>query len=101
MKNQKIGVSSNEGDLVVDLLCGSCVVPKCCEKMNRRCMLVMLMVHIFHLWNNGEQKNNEIETKTLKWESQKPYAKNGTHGSEPSEDLFIFFCLLIPPPQES
>jgi site-specific DNA-methyltransferase (adenine-specific) len=33
-----IDVSSNEGDLVVDMFCGSCVVPKCCEKMNRRCI---------------------------------------------------------------
>ena len=33
-----IDVSSNEGDLVVDVFCGSCVVPKCCEKMNRRCI---------------------------------------------------------------
>lgn len=33
-----INVSSNEGDLVVDMFCGSCVVPKCCEKMNRRCV---------------------------------------------------------------
>ena len=33
-----IGVSSNENDLVVDMFCGSCVVPKCCEAMNRRCI---------------------------------------------------------------
>ena len=33
-----IDVSSNEGDLVVDMFCGSCVVPKCCEKMNRKCI---------------------------------------------------------------
>ena len=33
-----IDVSSNEGDLVVDMFCGSCVVPKCCERMNRRCI---------------------------------------------------------------
>jgi adenine-specific DNA-methyltransferase len=33
-----IDVSSNEGDLVVDAFCGSCDVPKCCEKMNRRCI---------------------------------------------------------------
>ena len=33
-----INVSSNEGDLVVDMFCGSCVVPKCCGKMNRRCV---------------------------------------------------------------
>lgn len=33
-----IDVSSNEGDLVVDMFCGSCVVPKCCDKMNRRCI---------------------------------------------------------------
>lgn len=33
-----IDVSSNEGDLVVDMFCGSCVVPKCCGKMNRRCV---------------------------------------------------------------
>ena len=33
-----IDVSSNENDLVVDMFCGSCVVPKCCEAMNRRCI---------------------------------------------------------------
>lgn len=33
-----IDVSSNEGDLVVDMCCGSCVVPKCCYKMSRRCV---------------------------------------------------------------
>ena len=33
-----IDVSSNEGDLVVDMFCGSCVVPKCCDKMNRKCI---------------------------------------------------------------
>ena len=33
-----IDVSSNENDLVVDPFCGSCVVPKCCDKMNRRCI---------------------------------------------------------------
>ena len=33
-----INVSSNENDLVVDVFCGSCVVPKCCEKLNRRCI---------------------------------------------------------------
>ena len=33
-----ISVSSNENDLVVDMFCGSCVVPKCCEKMNRKCI---------------------------------------------------------------
>jgi len=33
-----INVSSNENDLVVDMFCGSCVVPKCCEKLNRRCI---------------------------------------------------------------
>ena len=33
-----IDVSSNENDLVVDMFCGSCVVPKCCEIMNRRCI---------------------------------------------------------------
>ena len=33
-----IDVSSNEGDLVVDMFCGSCVVPKCCDKLNRRCI---------------------------------------------------------------
>ena len=32
-----INVSSNENDLVLDMFCGSCVVPKCCNKMNRRC----------------------------------------------------------------
>ena len=33
-----IDVSSNENDLIVDMFCGSCVVPKCCEAMNRRCI---------------------------------------------------------------
>ena len=33
-----IDVSSNENDVVVDMFCGSCVVPKCCEKMNRKCI---------------------------------------------------------------
>jgi len=33
-----IDTSSNEGDLIVDMFCGSCVVPKCCEKMGRRCI---------------------------------------------------------------
>ena len=33
-----INISSNEGDLVVDMFCGSCVVPKCCDKLNRRCI---------------------------------------------------------------
>ena len=33
-----IDVSSNEGDLVVDMFCGSCVVSKCCDKLNRRCI---------------------------------------------------------------
>ena len=33
-----ISVSSNEGDLVVDMFCGSCSVPKCCQEMNRRCI---------------------------------------------------------------
>ena len=33
-----IGVSSNVGDLIVDPFCGSCVVPKCCETMGRRCI---------------------------------------------------------------
>ena len=33
-----IHVSSNENDLVVDPFCGSCVVPKCCDKMNRKCI---------------------------------------------------------------
>ena len=33
-----IDVSSNENNLVVDMFCGSCVVPKCCEAMNRRCI---------------------------------------------------------------
>ena len=33
-----IDASSNENDLVVDPFCGSCVVPKCCDKMNRRCI---------------------------------------------------------------
>ena len=33
-----IDVSSNENDVVVDMFCGSCVVPKCCEKMNRTCI---------------------------------------------------------------
>ena len=31
-----IDVSSNENDLIVDMFCGSCVVPKCCEAMNRQ-----------------------------------------------------------------
>ena len=33
-----IDVSSNENDVVVDMFCGSCVVPKCCEKMKRKCI---------------------------------------------------------------
>ena len=33
-----IDVSSNENDVVVDMFCGSCVVPKCCDAMNRRCI---------------------------------------------------------------
>ena len=33
-----IDVSSNENDLIIDMFCGSCVVPKCCEAMNRRCI---------------------------------------------------------------
>ena len=33
-----IGVSSNEDDVIVDMFCGSCVVPKCCETMKRRCI---------------------------------------------------------------
>ena len=33
-----IAVSSKENDLVVDPFCGSCVVPKCCNKMNRKCI---------------------------------------------------------------
>lgn len=33
-----IDVSTNENDLVVDIFCGSCAIPKCCEKMNRRCI---------------------------------------------------------------
>ena len=33
-----IETSSNENDVVVVMLCGSCVVPKCCEKMNRICI---------------------------------------------------------------
>ena len=28
------------------MFCGSCVVPKCCEKMNRNALLVILMIHI-------------------------------------------------------
>lgn len=33
-----INVSSNENDLVLDMFAGSCSVPKCCEKLNRRCI---------------------------------------------------------------
>ena len=33
-----IETSSNENDVVVDMFCGSCVVPKCCEQMNRTCI---------------------------------------------------------------
>ena len=30
--------SSKENDVVVDMFCGSCAVPKCCNKMNRKCI---------------------------------------------------------------
>ena len=33
-----IETSSKENDVVVDMFCGSCVVPKCCNKMNRKCI---------------------------------------------------------------
>lgn len=33
-----INVSSNENDLVLDIFTGSCSIPKCCEKLNRRCI---------------------------------------------------------------
>ena len=33
-----IKTSSKENDVVVDMFCGSCVVPKYCEKMNRKCI---------------------------------------------------------------
>ena len=33
-----IKTSSNENDVVVDMICGSCVVPKCCEQLNRTCI---------------------------------------------------------------
>ena len=28
--------SSSENEVVVDMFCGPCVVPKCCEQMNRQ-----------------------------------------------------------------
>ena len=33
-----IKTSSKENDVVVDMVCGSCVVPKCCKKLNRKCI---------------------------------------------------------------
>ena len=36
--NHIINTSSKENDLVVDMFCGSCVVPKCCDKLNRKCI---------------------------------------------------------------
>ena len=33
-----IETSSSENEVVVDMFCGSCVVPKCCEQMNRTCI---------------------------------------------------------------
>ena len=33
-----INVSSIENDLVLDMFAGSCSVPKCCQKLNRRCI---------------------------------------------------------------
>ena len=33
-----IATSSSENEVVVDMFCGSCVVPKCCEQMNRSCI---------------------------------------------------------------
>ena len=36
--NHIIETSSKENDVVVDMFCGSCVVPKCCNKMNRKCI---------------------------------------------------------------
>ncbi len=33
-----IEVSSNEGDLIVDMFCGSCVVPKVCRDLKRTCI---------------------------------------------------------------
>ena len=36
--NHIINTSSKENDLVVDMFCGSCVVPKCCDTLNRKCI---------------------------------------------------------------
>ena len=33
-----IETSSKENDVVFDMCCGSCVVPTCCNKMNRTCI---------------------------------------------------------------
>ena len=33
-----IETSSKENDVVVDMVCGSCVVPNCCNQMNRTCI---------------------------------------------------------------
>lgn len=36
--NHIIMTSSKENDVVVDMFCGSCVVPKCCDTLNRKCI---------------------------------------------------------------